>query len=540
MAYTLGKAVVAAPGRIASAQDVESMSREARLFAHLSNVAYREPVDRPAHQNQFDLDSELNTDRFVVYTRGWIRVKAVIVAFRGTSTLKDLLDDVKLAANTNVNRLKQLLSSEVDCISAVSKKYPGACIHVTGHSLGGSIAMFVTAHTGLISGGHIFNPGAGFKSEEILLGAVAVMFGVATGSVLSPLGVSVAAGALASRDELSHESYGVGKVRDLASRINTHHVIGDPLSMLFSLGNVCCYTPTQVNLHALSNFLDEDVPSTEGMFSCNPEKVKEELRTKGLRRRSDPMPAKQRGLDHCDRGTCARRNHSHSGAGGWMEVVAQVAAWDDMATPLVEQLRKQGADDDSWRSKLQLGSIVEVLERAAVGRREGSPKRQSWVQAEVVLLHNKAVTLKWLASNGGGEMLRRAARSSTEMRACLSSDAEEEHVAASTRLGCTSLIGSQLVDVAKLASSEALCKAGFIEPRPLVEEVLCDISLARWRLTLMVGSAAELLVKKEWVRAEVVIARDRVLTMKWIDSQDGAEALRRVAREAAELRPLAM
>ena len=45
----------------------------------------------------------------------------------------------------------------------------GTTGHVTGHSLGGTIAMFVTVHTGLVSGGHIFNPGAGVKTEEMPL-----------------------------------------------------------------------------------------------------------------------------------------------------------------------------------------------------------------------------------------------------------------------------------------------------------------------------------------------------------------------------------
>merc|ERR1740117_1111111 len=50
--------------------------------------------------------------------------------------MSDVLADAQLASNTNVNRLKTLLTSEVDCITNVSRKYPGARIHVTGHSLG--------------------------------------------------------------------------------------------------------------------------------------------------------------------------------------------------------------------------------------------------------------------------------------------------------------------------------------------------------------------------------------------------------------------
>lgn len=544
MAYTIGKAVIRTPARIASAQAVESMSAEARFLAHLANVAYSAPAQRPLHQNDFALDLEFNTERFAVYTcGGWLSAKVVVVAYRGTSDMSDVRNDLLLASNTNVNRLKQLLSSEVDCIDAVARKYPEARIHVTGHSLGGTIAMFVTVHTGLVSGGHIFNPGAGVKTEELLLGTVAFVLGAPVGVIL---GCSAAAGALACAHEKSHEGYGVGKVAELASRINSHHVLGDPLSMLFSLGIVHCYSPTKANLHALANFVDDDLPSTHGvcsamlLFGQSPCCIDKPVRVSfaSVRGRSvSPKPERRPSFG----GTCARRTHSYSGAGGWTEVVGRVG--DKAKRSMVKRLIAPSIDSEAaapqalpaesegtevaghlcrlldgfvfpskeeWRSSLEVGSLVQVMALAS----ESEGRERKWVEAEVAIARPRVLTLKWMASNGGGETFRRVARDSTEIRrsGCL------DH--GDANLGTDGKVG---VDAPKVSVGE----------EPAVAAVVDE----SWRSSLIVGSVAELWVKQQWTRAEVSIAREKVLTMKWIDSGDGGETMRRISRDTSALRP---
>jgi len=581
MAYSLQKSAVSAPAQDAEVQSVQSLSQEAKFFAHLSSVAYYDPRQRPLRQNEFDLDLEFNTDRFAVYQRGgWLSAKAVVITFRGTSDMSDERNDLLLASNTNVNRLQQLLASEVECIGAVARKYPKARIQVTGHSLGGTIAMFVTVHTGLVVGGHIFNPGAGVKTEELLLGAAA--FG--PGAVL---GFAAASGATACADFFSHKSHSVGKVEDLASRINTHHVLGDPLSLLFSLGNIQCYSPTRANLHALRNFIGENPPSTHSEFdsqahckdvSC----IGKRVSAPTARARGRSVSLKTEARSHSPHGSCAKRTHSHSSAGGWTEVVGQMnnktahslmklgkcptrsvmplnrrqndtstslhgdhdwmevlgdtggaadrsvldsscVALDDVNEDWRRALSVAGMAEDSlciawndtkedWRSALDVGSVVEVFAYAAESQGQG----RKWVEAEVVVARPEVLSLKWVAGDGGGDIFRRVARHSAQIRSAGNSagDHADSHP----------------------AGDSSICAP---EVQENIEDDLVDVPLSddSWRSALTVGSMAELRVKRQWILAEVSIARDNSLTMKWIDCQDGAEAYRRVARNTSDLRP---
>jgi len=568
---------------------VQSLSQEAKFFAHLSSVAYYEPRQRPLRQKEFDLDLEFNTDLFAVYVRGrWLSAKAVVITFRGTSDMSDQRNELLLASNANVNRLQQLLGSEVECIGAVAAKYPEARIHVTGHSLGGTIAMFVTVHTGLVSGGHIFNPGAGVKTEELLVSAAA-------------FGTVAAAGALICADQFAYKSNGVGKAVDLANRINTHHVLGDPLSLLFSLGNIQCYPPTRANLHALTNFIDENLPSTDCVFDSHAH-CKDLFDTgKGAptaRARGRTTSLKTEARSCYPHGSSARRVHSHSSTGGWTEVVGhknrvtgklsshppqcQVVGktahslmkrsvtpliemkdgaspvldvdegWTELNVPYlkddqtsvgaerslldslfvasgdvnedwVRALSTVGVAEDSvftasghtmedWRSALGVGSMVEVFAYAAEGPGQG----RKWVGAEVVIARPEVLTLKWVAADGGGEILRRVARCSAQIRSA--GDSAGDHA----------------------DSDPAAVDNSISAPEVNVQEDLVDVLLpddSEWRAALTVGSIAELRVKRQWILAEVSIERENSLTMKWIDCQDGAEAMRRIARSTSDLRP---
>merc|ERR1719409_663267 len=91
-------------------------------------------------------------------------------------------------------------------------------------------------------------------------------------------------------------------------------------------------------------------------------------------------------------GSRARRAHSHSGTGGWLEVFRHE---DDAAKTLSADLgmRLDHIEDD-WRSALHVGSVVEVLARAGAGL-----KRQ-WVRADIIIARQRTLTLKWFGNDG--------------------------------------------------------------------------------------------------------------------------------------------
>jgi len=99
---------------------------------------------------------------------------------------------------------------------------------------------------------------------------------------------------------------------------------------------------------------------------------------------------------------------------------------------------------------------------------------------------------------------------------------------------------SQLaVTTSDLCDAKACSNDGMVEAVDIGTAALTVGKSSHWQIwhaTLTVGSVVELLVKRQWVRAEVVIAREKVLTMKWTDRKDGTEMLRRVARDSAEMR----
>jgi len=161
---------------------------------------------------------------------------------------------------------------------------------------------------------------------------------------------------------------------------------------------------------------------------------------------------------------------------------------------------------------LDVGGVVEVFAYAAESQGQG----RKWVEAEVVVARPEVLSLKWVAGDGGGDIFRRVARHSAQIRSAGNSagDHADSHP----------------------AGDSSICAP---EVQENIEDDLVDVPLSddSWRSALTVGSMAELRVKRQWILAEVSIARDNSLTMKWIDCQDGAEAYRRVARNTSDLRP---
>lgn len=180
--------------------------------------------------------------------------KMLVFCFRGTTKVE--MSDIKvelglglantpgfdshntggLDAGIAVNGQTQAASGElppriqesIRLLQAVvmQSKYTGYTVHVTGHSLGGMIAMNVAVRcASVVSGGHVFNAGGGGREIARLCGLMG--------------------------DDFAEKSKSVAH----------HHIYGDPISMGFSRGMLTVYRPCfrhYRNPHTMRHFLPEE------------------------------------------------------------------------------------------------------------------------------------------------------------------------------------------------------------------------------------------------------------------------------------------
>jgi pimeloyl-ACP methyl ester carboxylesterase len=119
----------------------------------------------------YTIDSELSDSRAVVITRP---DGSAVVSYRGTDHVSDLVPDFQIAMGYHSNPLYQRVGAVAAHVVndrfadardryARAKKKHGSDVSVTGHSLGGSLAL----HTARAHGGKavVFNPGSSPLAE---------------------------------------------------------------------------------------------------------------------------------------------------------------------------------------------------------------------------------------------------------------------------------------------------------------------------------------------------------------------------------------
>ena len=103
----------------------------------------------------------------------------------------------------------------------------GYRLHVSGHSLGGTLAVLAALALPQIAGGHIFNPGAGVPDADLVPGGSLVMRQV--------------------------------DMTDNAKRVQcvaVHHMFGDLISCNFLYGRWITYRGGQSpDVHGINNFV---------------------------------------------------------------------------------------------------------------------------------------------------------------------------------------------------------------------------------------------------------------------------------------------
>lgn len=128
-------------------------------YSRLANASYyfkrqsfvREFLNEMRETRGFQIDKELSNEEVSTFVN---RItNEVVVAYRGTSSIKDVGTDLMVLTSTE--RLSFRVRSSLELIERVLRKYTGFKVVSTGHSLGGFLSRIVSNSFGLES--HNFN-----------------------------------------------------------------------------------------------------------------------------------------------------------------------------------------------------------------------------------------------------------------------------------------------------------------------------------------------------------------------------------------------
>lgn len=145
-----------------------SMEYTEYLYALFSYSAYRFTSETPIRRiNEFTLREELSDKNGVVFTnhdRLGVTTR-IVVAFRGTdpSSVDDLLTDALIVFGKEDSSERFLYASAK--IEKLRETYPEVPIVVCGHSLGGSLAIFVARKYNIPS--YTYNPAQGLCARYV-------------------------------------------------------------------------------------------------------------------------------------------------------------------------------------------------------------------------------------------------------------------------------------------------------------------------------------------------------------------------------------
>lgn len=131
----------------------KTVPEKIKLYSNLCNYSYE--LKKPKTYKKYKLDENYNTKYYQCY----YNKKKCIIVFRGTQLDKrDFLMDYDILKN-NMKHSKYF-NNAIDITNKIITKYNKHKIILTGHSLGGSISLFVM-HTlkSKIYKTYVFNPG---------------------------------------------------------------------------------------------------------------------------------------------------------------------------------------------------------------------------------------------------------------------------------------------------------------------------------------------------------------------------------------------
>lgn len=227
------------------AYDAESSTKDKKFQRHFAKWGM---------EDKWDVDEDLTNEDHVTFVDK--QTGRAVIAFRGTNTsnFSDLMTDVGIAFG--VQGLTSRFQEAVKVTQQASKKYGRQHVETTGHSLGGSQAMYCSKVTGVHS--YSFNPGEGVD--------LSAGFG-AVSQVLNRLVGNTEHG-LMNKENTTVFSTGV-----------------DPISVMTDFRSnvdVRFVPPTQLNVHGMENFIHSTDPANEPQEPLQKRQKREEAQENGV------------------------------------------------------------------------------------------------------------------------------------------------------------------------------------------------------------------------------------------------------------------
>lgn len=144
---------------------VHSSHYKSDNMAKFSTLAYETDdilLSKSARKLGYDIDTELSTANHKVFINR--RTGNVVIAYRGTNpkNMDDIAAGVDIAKGQRTHKRFQ---EALEAAEKARKKYGDDRIELTGHSLGGTQALYVYEKTGLKT--RVFNPGSSPLGEKL-------------------------------------------------------------------------------------------------------------------------------------------------------------------------------------------------------------------------------------------------------------------------------------------------------------------------------------------------------------------------------------
>lgn len=144
----------------------------------ITNATYDVSEKRPKNIDNYIYDKELSNVNTAIYHNK----ENVIIGFRGTVNIDDLITDFSVLRGKDDDiRFKEA----VEIYNKVKNKYPTLRISATGHSLGGSLALYLNSLYNIPV--ETFNAGMGFGFLKSNLNSANVKMYAIKGDILSGL-----------------------------------------------------------------------------------------------------------------------------------------------------------------------------------------------------------------------------------------------------------------------------------------------------------------------------------------------------------------